>query len=92
VGDCYAFLDLSDSSPLNSSQRNRFLSHMAKTYEDGQVKQADSALRLYPTLFVFFLIEQSRYGISAVLQSVRRRQVKNTLFLGDRRRPAERIE
>ncbi len=47
VGDCYAFLDLSDSSPLNSSQRNRFLSHMAKTYEDGQVKQADAALRLY---------------------------------------------
>jgi len=51
VGDCYSFLDIADTTPLSAEQKNHFLSHMAKSYEDWQVKQADAALRL----FIFFL-------------------------------------
>jgi integron integrase len=39
--------DLTVSSRLSNDQKNQFLSHMAKSYEDWQVKQADTALRLY---------------------------------------------
>lgn len=47
VSDCYSFLDTSLSSRLSSDQKRQFLSHMAKRYENWQVKQADTALRLY---------------------------------------------
>jgi len=47
VGDCYSFLCISNSTPLNSDQKKEFLKHMAKDYEDWQVNQADTALRLY---------------------------------------------
>jgi integron integrase len=54
VGDCYSFLDIADTTPLSADQETQFLSHMAKSYEDWQVKQADAALRLYD----FFLSRQ----------------------------------
>ncbi len=47
IGECYSFLDLSDSTFLSSDQKKQFLTHMAKTHEDWQVDQADTALRLY---------------------------------------------
>jgi hypothetical protein len=47
VGDFYSFLDVPASARITNDQRARFLSHMAKSYEDWQVKQADTALRLY---------------------------------------------
>ena len=47
VGDCYSFLEVADTIPLRADQETQFLSHMAKSYEDWQVKQADAALRLY---------------------------------------------
>ena len=47
VADCYAFLDVPDSTFINSDQKKQFLVHMAKSYEEWQVKQADTALRLY---------------------------------------------
>jgi hypothetical protein len=56
VGDCYSFLNISDASRLSSDQKNQFLSHMAKSYEDWQVKQADTALRLHD----YFLSRQQK--------------------------------
>lgn len=47
VADCYSFLDIPDTDALNSDQRKRFLARMAKTHEEWQVKQADTALRFY---------------------------------------------
>ncbi|MBM4307566.1 MAG: integron integrase [Deltaproteobacteria bacterium] len=47
VSDCYQFLNESEFKHLNSDQKKQFLSQMAKTHEDWQVKQADTALRLY---------------------------------------------
>ncbi|MDT8317170.1 MAG: phage integrase N-terminal SAM-like domain-containing protein [bacterium] len=47
TGDCYTFLDLSDSTLLTSDRKKEFLLHLAKTHEDWQVNQADTALRLY---------------------------------------------
>ncbi|WP_200891792.1 integron integrase [Candidatus Brocadia sinica] len=47
VSDCYSFLDTPDSVVLNPEQTNRFQKYLAKTHEDGQVKQAENALRLY---------------------------------------------
>lgn len=55
VGDCYSFLNISDSTRLNNDQKRQFLSHMEKSYEDWQVKQADVALRLYD----YFLSQHS---------------------------------
>jgi integrase len=34
-------------STCNPGQKSKFLNHLSKTHEDGQVKQADQALRLY---------------------------------------------
>jgi integron integrase len=62
VGDCYSFLNISDSIRINSAQKEEFLSHMAKSFEDWQVKQADTALRLYD----YFLSQHSE-SPSAVL-------------------------
>ncbi len=47
VADCYSFLDVPDSARIDSDRKKQFLTHMAKTHEDWQVKQADAALRLY---------------------------------------------
>jgi integron integrase len=47
VSDCYVFLNEPLSNRLNSDQKKQFLLDMAKRYEDWQVKQADTALRLY---------------------------------------------
>jgi integron integrase len=47
VYDCYRFLNEPELKHLNSDQKKQFLSQMAKTHEDWQVKQADTALRLY---------------------------------------------
>lgn len=47
VSDCYTFFDSSPSARLSSDQKKQFLSHMAKQHEEWQVKQADTALRLY---------------------------------------------
>ncbi len=47
VSDCYRFLNEPLSNRLNSDQKKQFLSDMAKRHEDWQVKQADTALRLY---------------------------------------------
>lgn len=47
VADCYAFLSLPVATYLKSEQRQQYLKHIAKDHPDWQVKQADSALRLY---------------------------------------------
>lgn len=47
VADCYAHFTLPETAALKSEQRQKFLEHIAKTHPDWQVKQADSALRLY---------------------------------------------
>jgi len=47
ISDCYNFLHEPLSNRLGIEQKNLFLSHVAKLYEDWQVKQADTALRLY---------------------------------------------
>jgi integron integrase len=57
VAACYAFLDVSDSARIDSDRKKQFLTHMAKTHEDWQVKQADAALRLYQ-----YFLAQSEKG------------------------------
>ncbi len=47
VSDCYSSLNEPLSNRLGAEQRKQFLSEMAKRHEDWQVKQADTALRLY---------------------------------------------
>ncbi len=47
VSDCYSFLNVSDSMILNLEQKMQFLKYLAKTHEDGQVKQANNALKFY---------------------------------------------
>ncbi len=47
VKKCYAFLGIETGEPLKSKQKESFLGHMSKEYEDWQVKQADTALRHY---------------------------------------------
>ncbi len=47
VGDCLAFLHISDSTFISSDLKKQFLTQMSKNHEDWQVKQADTALRLY---------------------------------------------
>ncbi|HDO25723.1 MAG TPA: integron integrase [Nitrospirae bacterium] len=47
VSDCYTFSDTSDVTILKKEQKQQFLKHIAKSYEDWQVNQADNALRLY---------------------------------------------
>ena len=61
VSDCYALLDQPLASNLSRDQKKRFLSHMAKRHEDWQVKQADTALRLYD----YFLSSQQRDAFSS---------------------------
>lgn len=47
VTDCYSHLSIPLTTALRSEQRRQYLEHIAKTRPDWQVKQADSALRLY---------------------------------------------
>jgi len=47
VSECYIFLNEHPQTRLSLEQKRRFLSQMAKRHEDWQVKQADTALRLY---------------------------------------------
>lgn len=47
ISDCYSFINAPVEDRLNSEQKQHFLSHLAKSHEDWQVKQADYALRLY---------------------------------------------
>lgn len=56
ISDCYAFHDESDSAVLDRTKKEQFLTHIAKTFEDWQVNQADNALRLYD----FFLTSLQR--------------------------------
>lgn len=44
VTECYAFLNIPDSTPLSRAQRKRFLDDMGKRYEDWEVKEANIAL------------------------------------------------
>jgi hypothetical protein len=50
VSDCYGFLNEPLSTRLSQDQKKQFLSQMSKHYEEWQVKQADTALRLYDYL------------------------------------------
>ena len=47
VHDCYSSLNEPLSDRLGAERKKQFLSEMAKQHEDWQVKQADTALRLY---------------------------------------------
>jgi hypothetical protein len=50
VSDCYSSLNEPLSKRLGVEQKKQFLSEMARRHEDWQVKQADTALRLYDFL------------------------------------------
>ena len=56
ISACYEFLDIEPSFRLAINQKKQFLTHMAKSCEDWQVKQADTALRLYD----YFLSHEGR--------------------------------
>ena len=47
VSDCHSFLNEPLSHRIGSEQKKQFLADMAKRHEDWQVRQADTALRLY---------------------------------------------
>ena len=47
VSHCYAYLEKPHASLLTPAQLQGYLHHIAKTKEDWQVRQAESALRLY---------------------------------------------
>ncbi len=47
VADCYSYLSLPQTSVLRSEQRQKYIYHISKSHPDWQVRQADSALRLY---------------------------------------------
>jgi len=56
VCDCYHLLNHPPDEPITAEQMANYLAHLAKTHEDWQVKQADTALRLYQ----FYLTKQSK--------------------------------
>ncbi len=56
VSACYELLDVDPSFRLTIDQKKQFLAHMTNRYEDWQVKQADTALRLYD----YFLSREMR--------------------------------
>jgi integron integrase len=60
VGECYAFLSLTNSTLLNSDQQKQFLKHLSKKHQDWQVKQADRALRIY-TYFLSSKLKDSTH-------------------------------
>jgi len=47
VTECYHFLNLNPTTRINGDQRRQFLDQMSRRYENWQVKQADTALRLF---------------------------------------------
>jgi len=47
VAGCYSFFNASGITRLNTDQKRQYLSDISKNHEDWQVKQADTALRLY---------------------------------------------
>lgn len=47
VANCYSFCNAELSIGLDAGQKRDFLSHMGKSHEDWQVKQATRALQLY---------------------------------------------
>jgi integron integrase len=47
ISECYAFLDVLPATRINGDQRKGFLAHISRRHEDWQLKQADTALRLY---------------------------------------------
>ena len=47
VSDCKIFLGLPPNAPINSADRQRFLDSLANKVAAWQIKQADSAIRLY---------------------------------------------
>jgi hypothetical protein len=47
VGDYYSFLNIPNFTRIDNEQKNQFLSHMAKEFENWQVKQSDTALGFY---------------------------------------------
>jgi integron integrase len=47
ISECYAYSNESIEHHISSEQKQRFLSHMSRSREDWQVKQADYAIRLY---------------------------------------------
>lgn len=65
IENCYGFLNISDSTLLNSDQKKQFLVHMAKNHEDWQVNQADTALRLYS----YFLSQKLKRAIPTNIAS-----------------------
>jgi len=67
VADCYSFLNVPDTTRINSDQKNQYLSDLAKSCEDWQVKQADTALRLYD-YFLSQGVDQSSAGTHALGQ------------------------
>jgi hypothetical protein len=77
VSDCYSFLNEPLSNRVSSEQKKQFLSDIAKRYEDWQVKQADTAMRLYdyflsndlkPSINIFSSYEEHwRFRISVIL-------------------------
>lgn len=52
ISECYSYTNRSIEQHISSEQKQQFLSHMSKSHEDWQVKQADYALRLY-NFFLF---------------------------------------
>ncbi len=56
ISACYNYLDIESTSRLNNDQKKQFLLNMEKRYEDWQVKQADSAIRLHD----YFLSRESQ--------------------------------
>ncbi len=47
VSYCYSFFERPDNTPLTQDQVHHYLTHISKTKEDWQVRQAEAALRLY---------------------------------------------
>lgn len=47
ISECYSYINRSIEQHISSEQKQQFLSHMSRSHEDWQVKQADYALRLY---------------------------------------------
>jgi integron integrase len=62
VSECYTFLNVTPSTRINGDQRKQFLSHMSKRHEHWEVKQADTALRLYD----YFLSRETKANAEGV--------------------------
>lgn len=63
VNDCYHFLNHDLDESLNAEEKRQFLKHVAQSHEDWQVKQSDTALRLYQ----FYLARHNQKEASMAL-------------------------